>query len=79
MTTFTTEDRILAEKDGSFTVNVSPPHVVDSGASYQFKDVEFPGFNFRFVKKGSDWICTMDEWLVDQAIVIASGLVHENK
>jgi hypothetical protein len=24
MTTFTTEDRILAEKDGSFTVNVEP-------------------------------------------------------
>ena len=39
MTTFTTEDRILAEKDGSFTINVeggtvtSPPHIVDSGAS----------------------------------------------
>jgi hypothetical protein len=24
MTTFTTEDRIIAEKDGSFTVNVEP-------------------------------------------------------
>jgi hypothetical protein len=24
MTTFTTEDRIMAEKDGSFTVNVEP-------------------------------------------------------
>lgn len=39
MTTFTTEDRILAEKNGSFTINVeggtvtSPPHIVDSGAS----------------------------------------------
>jgi hypothetical protein len=44
MTTFTTEDRILAEKDGSLTFNVepipfagwiskSPPHIVDSGAS----------------------------------------------
>jgi hypothetical protein len=40
MTTFTTEDRIIAEKDGSFTINVeggtvtaSPPHIVDSGAS----------------------------------------------
>jgi hypothetical protein len=39
MTTFTTEDRILAEKDGSYTINVeggtvtSPPHIVDSGAS----------------------------------------------
>ena len=44
MTTFTTEDRILAEKDGSLTLNVepipfagwintSPPHIVDSGAS----------------------------------------------
>jgi hypothetical protein len=39
MTTFTTEDRILAEKDGSFTINVeggtvsSPPHIMDSGAS----------------------------------------------
>jgi hypothetical protein len=40
MTTFTTEDRIIAEKDGSLTINVnagevtaSPPHIVDSGAS----------------------------------------------
>jgi hypothetical protein len=24
MTTFTTEDRIIAEKDGSFTINVEP-------------------------------------------------------
>lgn len=24
MTTFTTDDRIIAEKDGSFTVNVEP-------------------------------------------------------
>ena len=46
MTTFTTEDRILAEKDGSFTVNVqggtvttSPPHIVDSGASVMIKDL----------------------------------------
>jgi hypothetical protein len=44
MTTFTTEDRIIAEKGGSVTINVepipfagwintSPPHIVDSGAS----------------------------------------------
>ena len=44
MTTFTTEDRILAEKDGSLTFNVepipfagwvstSPPYIVDSGSS----------------------------------------------
>jgi hypothetical protein len=39
MTTWVTEDRILAEKDGSYTINVeggtvtSPPHIVDSGAS----------------------------------------------
>jgi hypothetical protein len=44
MTTFTTEDRIIAEGDGSVTINVepipfagwvstSPPHIVDSGAS----------------------------------------------
>jgi hypothetical protein len=46
MTTFTTEDRILAEKDGSLTVNVnagevtaSPPHIVDSGASVMIKDL----------------------------------------
>jgi hypothetical protein len=44
MTTFTTEDRIIAEKDGSLTVNVnggsvtsSPPHIVDSGASVMIK------------------------------------------
>jgi hypothetical protein len=39
MTTFTTEDRILAEKDGSFTINTSPPHIVDSGASVMIKDL----------------------------------------
>jgi hypothetical protein len=46
MTTFTTEDRIIAEKDGSFTINVnggsvisSPPHIVDSGASVIIKDL----------------------------------------
>jgi hypothetical protein len=50
MTTFTTEDRIMAEKDGSFTVNVepipfagwintSPPHIVDSGSSVMIKDL----------------------------------------
>jgi hypothetical protein len=50
MTTFTTEDRILAEKNGSFTVNIepipfagwistSPPHIVDSGASVMIKEL----------------------------------------
>jgi hypothetical protein len=39
MTTFTTEDRIHAEKDGSFTINASPPHIVDSGASVMIKDL----------------------------------------
>jgi hypothetical protein len=50
MTTFTTEDRILAEKDGSLTFNVepipfagwistSPPHIVDSGASVMTKEL----------------------------------------
>jgi hypothetical protein len=46
MTTFTTEDRIIAEKDGSLTTNVnggsvtsSPPHIVDSGASVMIKDL----------------------------------------
>jgi hypothetical protein len=50
MTTFTTEDRILAEKNGSFTVNVepipfagwintSPPHIVNSGASVMIKEL----------------------------------------
>jgi hypothetical protein len=40
MTTFTTEDRIIAEKNGSYTANIeggtitaSPPHIVDRGAS----------------------------------------------
>jgi hypothetical protein len=39
MTTFTTEDRIIAEKNGSFTINTSPPHIVDSGASVMIKDL----------------------------------------
>jgi hypothetical protein len=41
MTTFTTEDRIIAEKDGSFTINVegSPPHIVNSGASVMIKEL----------------------------------------
>ena len=63
MTTFTTEDRL----------NASPPHIVDSGASVTYKDVEFPGFVFRFTKQGDEWVCTMDEWLVDEAIVMANA------
>jgi hypothetical protein len=41
MTTFVTEDRINAEKDGSYTINVegSPPHIVNSGASVMIKDL----------------------------------------
>jgi hypothetical protein len=46
MTTFVTEDRINAEKDGSYTINVeggtvtaSPPHIVNSGASVIIKDL----------------------------------------
>ena len=50
MTTFTTEDRIIAEKNGSVTINVepipfagwistSPPHIVDSGASVMLKEL----------------------------------------
>jgi hypothetical protein len=41
MTTFTTEDRIIAEKDGSFTINVegSPPHIVSGGASVIIKEL----------------------------------------
>ena len=49
MTTFTTEDRIIAEQNGSVTINVepipfagwvntSPPHIVDSGASVMNND-----------------------------------------
>lgn len=79
MTTFTTEDRILAEKDGSFTANVSPPHIVDSGASVDHKDLEFPGFNMRFVKQGDDWVCTMPNWLMDLAVVMANGLPNVPK
>lgn len=68
MTTFTTEDRI----------NAAPPHVVNDGASVTYKDVEFPGFNFRFVKQGNNWVCTMDEWLVDQAISYAKTIPENN-
>jgi hypothetical protein len=50
MTTFTTEDRIIAEQNGSVTINVepipfagwvntSPPHIVDSGASVIIKEL----------------------------------------
>jgi hypothetical protein len=41
MTTFVTEDRINAEKDGSYTINVEglPPHIVNSGASVMIKDL----------------------------------------
>jgi hypothetical protein len=61
MTTFTTEDRL----------NAAPPHIVDSGASVQIRDVEFPGFVFRFNKQGDEWVCTMPGWLLDSAIEVA--------
>jgi hypothetical protein len=57
MTTFTTEDRIIAEKDGSLTVNVnggsvtsSPPHIVDSGASVMIKDLTDAEIKFIWSK-----------------------------
>ena len=64
-----TEDRIIAEKDGSFTVNVnggtvtsSPPHIVDSGASaVNNKPVairyDFDGYGYQYIDSGSgsDW------------------------
>jgi hypothetical protein len=60
MTTFTTEDRIHAEKDGSFTINVepipfagwvntSPPHIVDSGASVM--DNESASVEIKFLRQ----------------------------
>ena len=65
----TTEDRIIAEKDGSFTINVnggsvisSPPHIVDSGASaVNNKPVairyDFDGYGYQYIDSGSgsDW------------------------
>ena len=56
MTTFTTEDRILAEKDGSYTINVeggtvsSPPHIVDSGASVMIKELTNQEISFIWHK-----------------------------
>jgi hypothetical protein len=43
-----------------------------------YKDVEFPGFNFRFVKRGDNWICAMPEFLLDTAIVMATSLFPKN-
>jgi hypothetical protein len=65
MTTFTTEDRIHAEKDGSFTINASPPHIVDSGASVIIKDLtdnEIMAL-WRLVDK------EIDTWVVNETVV----------
>jgi hypothetical protein len=63
MTTFTTEDRILAEKDGSFTINVeggtvtaSQPHIVNSGASVMIKDLT----DEEIVKIGTQFLAPKD-------------------
>ena len=61
MTTFTTEDR----------QNAAPPHIVNSGASVHTREVEFPGFVFKFTKQGDQWVCTMPGWLLDSAIEVA--------
>ena len=74
MTTFTTADRIQAEKDGSFTINVEPIPFAGMVNLDEFKDLMFPGFNLRFTKQGSEWVCKMPDWLLDQAITMASGL-----
>lgn len=51
-----------------------PTVIVDSGATYSFKDIMFPGFQLRFVKQGEEWVCSMPEWLLDQAVVMASEI-----
>ena len=69
MTTFTTEDRILAEKDGSLTINVepipfagwistSPPHIVDSGASVMIK--ELTDEEILLIWRGDERVYPMD-------------------
>ena len=69
MTTFTTEDRILAEKDGSLTFNVepipfagwistSPPHIVDSGASVMIK--ELTDEEILLIWRGDERVYPMD-------------------
>ena len=73
MTTFTTEDRIIAEKDGSLTINVegSPPHIVDSGASVMIKeltDEEILDIWTPFDLSGDAWI--YDEMLIGFARAI---------
>lgn len=74
MTTFTTEDRIIAEKDGSFTVNVEPIPFAGMVNLDEFTDLSIPGFNFRFFKKGNEWVCSLPDWLLQQAIGVASEL-----
>ena len=74
MTTFTTEDRIIAEKDGSFTVNVEPIPFAGMVNLDEIKDILIPGFNFRFVKQGTNWVCTMPDWLLNEAIGVAGAV-----
>jgi hypothetical protein len=77
MTTFTTEDRIIAERDGSLTINVeggtvsSPPHIVDSGASVMIKDLtddEILDIWEPFDLSGDAWV--YDEMLIGFARAI---------
>jgi Mg2+ and Co2+ transporter CorA len=68
MTTFTTENRILAEKDGSLTINVnagevtaSPPHIVDSGASVMNIIAEIIEKNKPEIEKVNAYIKSLED------------------
>lgn len=74
ITTFTTEDRIIAEKDGSFTINVEPIPFAGMVNLTEYKDLQFPGFQMRFTKQGDEWVCKMPDWLMDLAVIMANGL-----
>jgi hypothetical protein len=64
-----TKNQIIAEKDGSLTVNVnggsvisSPPHIVNSGASAVNNEpvtirYDFDGYGYQYIDSGSgsDW------------------------
>jgi hypothetical protein len=65
MTTFTTEDRIHAEKDGSFTINASPPHIVDSGASVMIKNLT----NSEIWELWEQFDPSQDAWVSEEQVI----------
>lgn len=61
MTTFTTQDRMEAEKVNNLEV-LEPIPFIGMVQIAEFEDLLIPNtFSFRFFKEGTQWVCRMDD------------------